>query len=66
MYTYYRKYEKQWNKITSNLSKHLQSQRERIFSFMAYKQKSESCVWLFATPWTIQPMEFSRPEYLSG
>ena len=25
-----------------------------------------SCVWLFATPWTIQSMEFSRPEYWSG
>ena len=22
-----------------------------------------SCVWLFATPWTIQSLEFSRPEY---
>ena len=30
---------------------------------------SESCsvrVWLFATPWTIESMEFSRPEYWSG
>ncbi|CAN0464323.1 unnamed protein product [Rangifer tarandus platyrhynchus] len=26
---------------------------------------SESCVQLFATPWTIQSMEFSRPEYRS-
>ena len=25
-----------------------------------------SCVWLFATPWTIQSMAFSRPEYWSG
>ena len=25
-----------------------------------------SCVQLFATPWTIQSMEFSRPEYWSG
>ena len=24
------------------------------------------CVQLFATPWTIQPMGFSRPEYWSG
>ena len=24
-----------------------------------------SCVWLFATPWTIQSMEFSRPEHWS-
>ena len=25
-----------------------------------------SCVWLFAIPWTIQSMEFSRPEYWRG
>ena len=25
-----------------------------------------SCVWLFVTPWTIQSMEFSRPQYWSG
>ena len=25
-----------------------------------------SCVWLFASPWTIPCMEFSRPEYWSG
>ena len=25
-----------------------------------------SCVWLFATPWTIQSVEFSRTEYWSG
>ena len=29
-------------------------------------EESESCVRLFATPWTIQSMEFSRPEYWSG
>jgi len=28
--------------------------------------QSLSHVWLFATPWTIQSMEFSRPEYLNG
>ena len=28
--------------------------------------KSLSHVWLFATPWTIQSMEFSRPEYWNG
>ena len=27
------------------------------------KWKSFSCVWFFRTPWTIQSMEFSRPEY---
>ena len=30
------------------------------------KWKWLSRVQLFATPWTIQPMEFSRPEYWSG
>ena len=28
--------------------------------------KPLSRVWLFVTPWTIQSMEFSRPEYWSG
>ena len=28
--------------------------------------ESESPVWLFATPWTIQFVQFSRPEYYSG
>ena len=32
----------------------------------AQQWKSLSRVWLFATPWTIQSMEFSRPEYWSG
>ena len=30
------------------------------------KWKSLSCVRLFATPWTLQSMEFSRPEHWSG
>ena len=30
------------------------------------KWKLLSPIWLFATPWTIQSMEFSRPEYWSG
>ena len=29
-------------------------------------RKSLSRVWLFVTQWTIQSMEFSRPEYWSG
>ena len=28
--------------------------------------KDISRVWLFVTPWTVQSMEFSRPEYLSA
>ena len=31
-----------------------------------WKWKLLSHVWLFATPWSIQSMEFSRPEYWSG
>ena len=30
------------------------------------KCRSLNCVWLFATPVTIESMEFSRPEYWSG
>ena len=33
---------------------------------LKWKWKLLSCVWLFVTPWTIQSMEFSRPEYWSG
>ena len=33
---------------------------------LKWKWKWLSPVWLFATPWTIQSMEFSRPEYWSG
>ena len=29
------------------------------------KVKSLSCVQLFVTPWTIQTMEFSRPEWVA-
>ena len=32
----------------------------------AVKWKSLSCVRLFVTPWTVQSVEFSRPEYWSG
>ena len=44
------------------------SWRERKFSviYLQYLWKSFSHVRLFATPWTIQSMEFSRPEYQSG
>ena len=33
-------------------------------SVLPWKWKLLSRVWLFATPWTIQSMQFSRPEYL--
>ena len=31
-----------------------------------WKWKSLNHVWFFVTPWTIQSLEFSRPEYWSG
>ena len=31
-----------------------------------WKWKSLSRVWLFAIPWTVQSLGFSRPEYWSG
>ena len=36
------------------------------FRLWKWKGKLFSRVWLFATPWTIQFMEFSRPEYWNG
>ena len=36
------------------------------WGFYACESESLSLVWLFATPWSIQSMEFSRPEYWSG
>ena len=37
-------------------------------AIMLFKSESESCSVMSdsATPWTMQPMEFSRPEYWSG
>ena len=37
-----------------------------IFFHLKWKWKSLSCIQLFATPWTLENMEFSRPEYWSG
>ena len=34
--------------------------------YLKWKWKSLSLVQLFATPWTIQSTEFSRPEYWNG
>ena len=36
---------------------------KKVFLLTKGKWKSLSHVWLFATPWTTQSMEFSRPEY---
>ena len=37
-----------------------------LSSFFFFFGKSLSCVQLFMTPWTLQSMEFSRPEYWCG
>ena len=37
-----------------------------IVNGLPWKWKSLSRVWLSATPWTIQSMKFSRPEYWNG
>ena len=36
------------------------------YTSIKWKQKSLSHARLFATPWSIQFMEFPRPEYWSG
>ena len=36
------------------------------FPLTLWKWKLLICVQLFASPWTVQSMEFSRPEYWSG
>ena len=48
-----------------------QQQQHTYISSLMQKQKSLSCIWLFATPRTVAcqaplSMEFSRPEYWSG
>ena len=45
-----------WNSSSPALKRHGRS----------WKSKSPSHVQLFATPWTIHSVEFSRPEYWSG
>ena len=34
-----------------------------IYTMKSESHSAVSGVWVFVTPWTIQPMEFSRPEY---
>ena len=39
---------------------------EACIGVKKWKRKPLSCVQLFATPWTVESMEFSRPVYWSG
>ena len=64
---------REWNNaICSNTNgprechiKWIKSQKDKyhIILLMKWKWESLGCVRLFATPWTIQSMAFSRPEY---
>ena len=45
---------------------HLYMAARRTVKWSEVKWKSLSPVWLFATPWTIHSMEFSKPEHWSG
>ena len=74
--------EPDWSKL--NVHKHAKKAHRNLFSIIlkrleisvssaifSLKVKLFSCVWLFATPWTVahqapQSMEFSRQEYWSG
>ena len=48
--------------LEHSLIEQLCVKESKVFEFW----KSLSCVWLSATPWLIQSMEFSRTEYWSG
>ena len=52
--------------LSPNFCMRLNSIQAGLFWLPPWKWKSLSRVWLFPTPWTIQSMEFSRPEYWSG
>ena len=39
---------------------------EEIATDVKFKVKVVQFIWLFVTPWNIQSMEFSRPEYYNG
>ena len=42
------------------------NEKENAMVLKVKVKVARSCPRLFATPWTIQSMEFSRPEYWSG
>ena len=51
---------KKWKKVILLVARQIANLNE------ADKVKVTQLVRFFATPWTIQPMLFSRPEYWSG
>ena len=54
------------NKCEEQSCGKVNNEQVNTHTFYSLHLKSHSCVWLFATPWTVQSMEFSRPEYWSG
>ena len=52
--------------VTETHSREQMQTNPSFLNLPKVKVKATSCVQLFATPWTIHPMEFSRPEYWSG
>ena len=54
------------NEINKNLECTLSWLYVLWIAFPSLQWKLLSCVQLFVTPWTIQSMEYSRPEYWSG
>ena len=69
-YTKYSVYPNQLNLTTKYCfipkRKYIQGHKQHTYTEWKCKWKSLGCVQLFATPWTIQSMEFSRSEYWSG
>ena len=55
-----------WQNILGHVMRFCPTVIKISFPFMKVMWKLLSHIWLFATPWTIQSMEFSRPEYWSG
>ena len=54
------------NKILLNSEKKIKNYEHIQHKQIPLMLSELSHVGLFATPWTIQSMEFSRPEYWSG
>ena len=55
-----------WVNTMSSVYKANSVMKTQWLACSAVKWKSLGCVRLFATAWTIQSMEFSRPEYWRG
>ena len=59
-------WEETWMWVCIYIGMYAHHLRVDIMIWLIWKSKSLSRLRLFATPWTIHSMEFSRPEYWSG